>query len=847
LGAKDGSVSEMICGNRSKMLHRNSDGECSFSEGSSSATTNNHLPHAADNHLPNLSHYASHTDWVRDVADISLDDGQTSLALASVSNDKSMILWSRERHIDDNSEISHSLVPQYQFKVHRDYVNGIVYGNKSRVIYTCGMDGFVFGWDLRSLGMSSEQTNEKPYIAIPRKCLATAICVGHTVNSIDLDSSGGSTHDSERLIVTASTDCIVRLYDTRQARCERHHAATRVTSSVMDWRGHKDNVKCVKFSTCGRYVFSCSSDRSIKKWDLRKRRCLSSFYLHNDTVLKLHVDESLPSSHLLSFGRDGQVVYLDTETKRYSSILKRDEPVYCGTLSEPPHSQHLWIGTDSGLYRYPFKRRIDESEMLSIQSPVSGSFSLSSSIHSPTTSFKFPAGSFGGRAPGTPFEASNQQHHSMPESPHSDESYSAEYVPTPDLSFSAPPRIIKHSTLNDKRSILTQDNEGNVTLFDVTKGGLIKHYGKHVDYDRLLEQINPKQSIPSWFSVSITRGHPEILLTSQQAFAATAYITDAQLENLDLSAVSPMLKINYGEILLRNTFLKWLRDRIRINTEEKHRYILERKKKIEEQRAKQSENTVHHAEDVGERMEDDEEYASSQKQEDSISMRSTDSEDSVNDARMFYSDLANGDVFRKQYDETIIRFFIDEHNTRFTVNYDMCSNLVESARPSFMFTIASLDPLSIFEYRDIPEWIVDTLMEGAIEKVNKINLHLEPKDDKFIVKPYTKSYQNSLSGSRLSRIQTVCEHLGKNTHLPLKKGAASGGIFGRGGLFGASPASTPNKDDEVPATEYIQIFAADNMETPLDVNMTLAVANQFHRNKNGPFTLYYGKNPKFSG
>lgn len=54
----------------------------------------------------------------------------------------------------------------------------------------------------------------------------------------------------------------------------------------LEWviKEHKDSVWCARFSPDGRYLCTCSSDKTAKVWDLNSRTLVRTFDSHSDTV-----------------------------------------------------------------------------------------------------------------------------------------------------------------------------------------------------------------------------------------------------------------------------------------------------------------------------------------------------------------------------------------------------------------------------------------------------------------------------------------------------------------------------------------------------------------------------------
>jgi WD40 repeat protein len=121
--------------------------------------------------------------------------------------------------------------------------------------------------------------------------------MGHELNVTSLDFSiDGS------ILVSASKDCTVRVWDTKQQN--RKHTL----------RGHSDWVRCAVVSPDGNLVASASDDRSVRLWDISKdrgngnqeERLFSGEDAHSDYVFA--VTFSPKGNYLASGGDDLKVM-----------------------------------------------------------------------------------------------------------------------------------------------------------------------------------------------------------------------------------------------------------------------------------------------------------------------------------------------------------------------------------------------------------------------------------------------------------------------------------------------------------------------------------------------------------
>eukprot|EP00126_Sphaerothecum_destruens_P005782 Sdes_comp19037_c0_seq2m9609 len=118
--------------------------------------------------------------------------------------------------------------------------------------------------------------------------------------------------------------------------------------------GHSDFIKCLLVSPDGGFLFSGSSDATIRKWDVQSRRCLQVFEGHKRAVEDIFIQ----GSFLFSASSDSMVKKWDLETGAnvftYSghltsvySVVERDGYVYSASADCFVHKWDSETGEES--------------------------------------------------------------------------------------------------------------------------------------------------------------------------------------------------------------------------------------------------------------------------------------------------------------------------------------------------------------------------------------------------------------------------------------------------------------------------------------------------------------------
>eukprot|EP01123_Difflugia_compressa_P004602 TRINITY_DN16049_c0_g1_i1.p1 TRINITY_DN16049_c0_g1~~TRINITY_DN16049_c0_g1_i1.p1 ORF type:complete len:288 (+),score=19.34 TRINITY_DN16049_c0_g1_i1:47-910(+) len=146
---------------------------------------------------------------------------------------------------------------------HSDRVYGCAISLDSKIIVSSSTDGFICIWDI------SDERNQKPspLIRIPTAGSAW---------SCDISS--------DKTFIACAHGCSVSLFNTNTGEYLKH------------FEGHDGTVTCCKISSDGRYVVSCSYDKTVRLWDILTGTCVMVFNEHTDLIYSVAIATFLEGS-----------------------------------------------------------------------------------------------------------------------------------------------------------------------------------------------------------------------------------------------------------------------------------------------------------------------------------------------------------------------------------------------------------------------------------------------------------------------------------------------------------------------------------------------------------------------
>lgn len=83
------------------------------------------------------------------------------------------------------------------------------------------------------------------------------------------------------ILASSSADLSIKLWNYSSSSKE----------CMKTLKGHEHNVSCVTFTPSGDYLYSCSRDKTIKKWDVNTGYCTQTITGHDDWVRKIVIND----------------------------------------------------------------------------------------------------------------------------------------------------------------------------------------------------------------------------------------------------------------------------------------------------------------------------------------------------------------------------------------------------------------------------------------------------------------------------------------------------------------------------------------------------------------------------
>ncbi|CAB4373618.1 unnamed protein product [Rhizophagus irregularis] len=487
--------------------------------------------------------FQSHTDWVNDI--ILCHNNET---LISCSSDRTMKLWH-----------PHKTSAPHTIGYHTDYIKALAYASGPGWVASGGFDRKIALWDVKECRpLSSSGSSVSSLAGFSEKEFQPIVTIAE--NSPKSSIYALACNPSGSVLVSGSPEKVIKVWDPKSGK--------RITKLL----GHTDNIRALLISDDGELILSGSSDTTIKLWSLSRQRCINTFTIHSDSVWSLYSDH--PRLEVFYSGsKDGLITRTDySECEEISdgeciAVCKEDAGVVKLVAFD---NKYIWTATyDSGIKRWqdiPMRKNrrkisissspptststLTSSQNMS-QIPSSSLIKLTSAVtSSPTHTTSLSP----------PIIASDSEVATIYSVAMDDHYIDIDYedpIPVrekPDHIIKGQHGLIKYVMLNNRRNILTLDNSGEVTLWDIIKCVRVKVYGK-CNIDEIAQEINTPESIPNWCSVDTRIGALTVHLDESKCFDAEMYADEADLS--DDVEIRDDQRINLGRWVLRYLFAKF--------------------------------------------------------------------------------------------------------------------------------------------------------------------------------------------------------------------------------------------------------------------------------------------------
>ncbi|KAF9425093.1 hypothetical protein BGZ94_007855 [Podila epigama] len=463
-----------------------------------------------------------HTDWVNDI--VLCHNGET---LISASSDRTVKLVRPHSHHSSTAHI---------IGTHEDYVKTLAYAPGPGWVASGGLDKTVRLWDIKE-GRTAHFTS-----------------LGH----IPETSSKASVYalacnPAGTVLATGSPEKIVRVWDPRSGQ------------RITKFAGHTDNIRALLISESGDTILSASSDTTIKLWSLTAQRCINTFTMHSDSVWSLYSDHPQLST-FYGGGKDGLVT--KTEVNRYNPhgheyddsdsgqcviICKAD----AGVARLVAHDNaRIWTATSSSsIYQWPdIPTRSNRSEEMTASIVPANILKMNlddATFVDPTPEHYYPTSTVYSAASLASLCVGSRGDRQSQHSSEDDEGLIAPIFDAPENVIVGEHGLIKHSVLNNRRMVVTEDKCGEIALWDLIKCVQLETFtGRKLE--EVVKELNTVESVPTWCTIDTRIGALTVHLDEARCFDAEVYCDE--IEEIPHPERPEDQRIIVGKWVLRNLF-----------------------------------------------------------------------------------------------------------------------------------------------------------------------------------------------------------------------------------------------------------------------------------------------------
>jgi platelet-activating factor acetylhydrolase IB subunit alpha len=147
------------------------------------------------------------------------------------------------------------------FRGHDEWVRRVVVNVQGNLLATCSNDETVRIWTLDNTAPAQTLTGHSNVVECVAFANSTAVKTLHSENGGSPEEEKTSASRQAEIVASGSRDKSIKLWDVWSGSC------------LATLNGHDNWVRGVAFHPSGKFLYSCSDDKSIRVWDNATSRC----------------------------------------------------------------------------------------------------------------------------------------------------------------------------------------------------------------------------------------------------------------------------------------------------------------------------------------------------------------------------------------------------------------------------------------------------------------------------------------------------------------------------------------------------------------------------------------------
>ncbi|KAG5004295.1 hypothetical protein JHK84_028563 [Glycine max] len=417
------------------------------------------------------------------------------------------------------------------FESHVDWVNDVVLVGDN-VLVSCSSDTTLKTWNALSTGTCTRTLRQhSDYVT----CLAVAEKNSNVVASgglggevfiWDIEAALASAtkcndpmdddDNSNDINVSGNSLPMTSLHTISSSNSMSMHTTQSQGYNPIIAKGHKESVYALAMNEGGTLLVSGGTEKVLRIWDPRSGSKTLKLKGHTDNIRALLLDST--GRFCISGSSDSMIRLWDLGQQRcVHSYAVHTDSIWA--LASTSTFSHVYSGgRDSSLYLTDLQTR--ESVLLSTgENPILQLALHDDSIWVASTDSSVHRWPAEGRNPQKIFHRGN-------------------------LSFSRARVSLEGSTL---------DTSGSVKLWEITKGVVVKDFGKVSFEEKKEELFEMVSNIPAWFTVDTRLGCLSVHLDTPQCFSGEMYSAD-----LNIVGKPEDDKVNLAQETLKGLLANWL-------------------------------------------------------------------------------------------------------------------------------------------------------------------------------------------------------------------------------------------------------------------------------------------------